>query len=98
MKKKLFYLLWLAIPLVSCEKGGGIPDTPINPPIHPKTNNDTLAWNNLQSSTWDRDTDFFIGTKYANVRNRGMDNDPGKNGVDCYSKNGHAVTVLTRQS
>ena len=22
----------------------------------------------------------------------------GKNGVDCYSKNGHAVTVLTRQS
>src|SRR3712207_7814017 len=32
MKKKLFYLLWLAIPLVSCEKGGGIPDTPINPP------------------------------------------------------------------
>ena len=23
---------------------------------------------------------------------------PGKNGVDCYSKNGHAVTVLTRQS
>lgn len=76
MKKKLFYLLWLAIPLVSCEKGGGIPDTPINPPIHPKTNNDTLAWNNLQSSTWDRDTDFFIGTKYANMRNRGMDNDP----------------------
>src|SRR3712207_8664352 len=70
MKKKLFYLLWLAIPLVSCEKGGGIPDTPINPPIHPKTNNDTLAWNNLQSSTWDRDTDFFIGTKYANVRNQ----------------------------
>ena len=23
---------------------------------------------------------------------------PGKNGADCYSKNGHAVTVLTRQS
>ena len=22
----------------------------------------------------------------------------GKNGADCYSKNGHAVTVLTRQS
>ena len=25
-------------------------------------------------------------------------NTTGKNGVDCYSKNGHAVTVLTRQS
>ena len=25
-------------------------------------------------------------------------NNSGKNGVDCYSKNGHAVTVLTRQS
>ena len=23
---------------------------------------------------------------------------PGKNGADCYSKNGHAVTVLTVQS
>ena len=22
----------------------------------------------------------------------------GKNGADCYSKNGHAVTVLTRKS
>ena len=25
-------------------------------------------------------------------------NKDGKNGADCYSKNGHAVTVLTRQS
>ena len=24
--------------------------------------------------------------------------DIGKNGADCYNKNGHAVTVLTRQS
>lgn len=29
---------------------------------------------------------------------KSYDNEGGKNGVDCYSKNGHAVTVLTRQS
>ena len=30
--------------------------------------------------------------------NYGYISDIGKNGADCYSKNGHAVTVLTVQS
>ena len=38
--------------------------------------------------------------KYKVETNRFFDNwfFSGKNGADCYSKNGHAVTVLTRQS
>lgn len=33
-------------------------------------------WSNLANSTWDKDTDLFIGVRYANVRNWGMENNP----------------------
>lgn len=48
------------------------------------------------------DNRYCIGAGYPLLSNDGHRimfwSFPGKNGVDCYSKNGHAVTVLTRQS
>ncbi len=50
-----------------------------------------LKW----AKTWHADA--IIG-RFDNDDNVEIFRENGKNGVDCYSKNGHAVTVLTRQS
>ena len=53
----------------------------------------------ISMATTIRETESGIRTSGKNPCHRTTELDKaGKNGADCYSKNGHAVTVLTRQS
>ena len=52
----------------------------------------------IASSCTDCNCWFSNENKKENTVKQPIHMNNGKNGVDCYSKNGHAVTVLTRQS